>query len=155
MLRLVEENNPAVYAELGVAPGITGRSGASRVDVQSLVIPKATPYPNAALALAVFVTNPEMQAEFSKWAGIFPSNLLSYQDPYFQSSEGGQLPMIRPLAYDYVINAENRFVTFPRDAEVRQIAAEATQAALLGQLSPLEALEQMSSRINALLGLGN
>jgi putative chitobiose transport system substrate-binding protein len=152
MLRIVNDNNPAVFAQLGVAGGITGSSGASSVDVQALVIPKATATPNAALALALFITNPETQAEFSKWAGIFPSNLRSYADPYFTSTEGGQLPMIRPLAFDYVFNADNRSVAFPRDTEVQQIVTEATQAALLGQMSPQAALDQMSQRINALLG---
>lgn len=152
MLRLVAENNPAVYADLGVTQGITGSSGAKRMDVQSLVIPNASANPNAALALALFITNPETQAEFSKWAGIFPSNLSSYADPYFQTTEGGQLPMIRPLAFDYVRTADNRVVTFPRDAEVQQIVTEAAQAALLGQMTAQEALDQMSERINALLG---
>ena len=152
MLRIVGENNPAVYADLGVAAGITGSSGASAVDVQALVIPKDTAYPNAALALSLFITNPETQAEFAKWAGIFPSNLRSYEDPYFTSTEGGQLPMIRPLAFDYVSSADNRAVSFPRDTEVQQIVTESTQAALLGQLSPQDALDQMSQRINALLG---
>ncbi len=152
MLRLVAENNPAVYADLGVTQGITGTSGAKRMDVQSLVIPNDTAYPNAALALALFITNPETQAEFSKWAGIFPSNLQSYADPYFMTTEGGQLPMIRPLAFDYVRTADNRVVTFPRDAEVQQIVTETTQAALLGQMSPQAALDQMSERINALIG---
>ena len=104
------------------------------------------------MALALFITNPETQAEFSKWAGIFPSNLRSYADPYFTSTAGGQLPMIRPLAFDYVFNADNRSVAFPRDTEVQQIVTEATQAALLGQMSSQAALDQMSQRINALLG---
>ena len=151
LLRLVNENNPEVYEQLAVAPGITGSSGASRVDVQALVIAADTEYPNAALALATFITNAETQAEFSKWAGIFPSNLDSYEDPYFASDEGGQLPQIRPLAFDYVQNADNRSVTFRNDAEVQQAVTEATQLALLGQATPQEALDQLETRINELV----
>jgi putative chitobiose transport system substrate-binding protein len=148
LLRLVDENNPDVYEQLEVASGITGSSGASRVDVQALVLAEETEFPNAAMALALFVTNPETQAEFSKWAGIFPSNFGAYSDPYFTSTEGGQLPQIRPLAFDYVQNADNRSITFPNDAEVQQAVTEATQLALLGQASPQEALEQLETRIN-------
>lgn len=151
LLRLVAENNPEVYAQMEVAQGVTGSSGASSVDVQSLVIPKDTPYPNAALAVALCVTNPANQAEFGKWAGVYPSNLLSYQDPYYQSSEGGQLPEIRPLAEAYVKSADNRIVTFPNDAEVQQAVIEATQLALLGELSAEEALSQLSERINQIV----
>ena len=151
LLRLINENNPEVYEQLGVAPGITGSSGASSLDVQSLVIAADTPNPNAALALALFVTNPETQAEFSKWAGVFPSNLASYEDPYFSSSEGGQLPQIRPLAEDYVKNADNRAVSLRNDAEVQQAVTQATQLALLGQETPQEALSELQARINEIV----
>ena len=151
LLRLVEENNPQVYEQLAVAQGITGSSGASSVDVQSLVVAADTEYPNAALALATFITNAQTQAEFSKWAGIFPSNLDSYEDPYFASSEGGQLPQIRPLAQEYVESADNRAVTLNNDAEVQQAVTEATQAALLGQSTPEEVLDGLETRINELV----
>lgn len=152
MLRLVEEANPDVYAQLGVAPGITGSSGANATDVQSLVIPKDAPYPNAALALAVFVTNAETQAAFSKEVGIFPSNLLSYEDPFFSAvEEGNALSTIRPLAYDYVLNAENRRPTFPNDAEVQQVIIDAQNAALLGEKTPQQALDDMVAAIEELI----
>lgn len=152
MLRLVEESNPDVYAVMGVAPGITGSSGANGVDVQSLVIPAETPYPNAALALAVFVTNPEVQAAFSKEVGIFPSNLLSYEDPFFQTTEeGNPISSIRPLALDYVTNAENRVVSFPNDAEVQQAIVDAQNAALLGEKTPQQALDDLVALMNELI----
>lgn len=152
MLRLVDENNPDLYAQLGIAPGVTGTSGANAVDVQSLVIPTATKYPNAALALAVFVTNPETQAAFSKEVGIYPSNLLSYEDPFFQTIEEGNITsQIRPLAYDYVRTADNRELSFPNSAEVEQVIREETEAALLGQKTAEEAVQAMQERINEIL----
>ncbi|NLX10811.1 MAG: sugar ABC transporter substrate-binding protein [Chloroflexi bacterium] len=152
MLRLVEENNPDVYATLGVAPGITGSSGANAVDVQSLVVAAESEYPNAALALAVFVTNPEVQAAFSKEVGIFPSNLLSYEDPFFATvEEGNPISTIRPLAHDYVLNADNRRPTFPNDAEVQQAIIDAQNAALLGEKSPQQALDDLVAEIEELI----
>ncbi len=152
LLRLVEENNPDVYATLGIAPGVTGNSGANGVDVQSLVVPAMTEYPNAALALAVFVTNPEVQAAFAKQVGIFPSNLLSYDDPFFQTTEEDNLvSQIRPLAYDYVLNSENREISFPNSAEVEQLIRDETEAALLGVKSAQEALDAMVAGINTIL----
>lgn len=152
MLRLVQESNPEVFAKLGIAPGITGESGANRMDVQSLVIPTATEYPNAALAFALFITNPEVQTAFSKEVSIFPSNLLSYEDPFFTEVDPeNPLSIVRPLAYDYVVNAENRFVSLPNTEEVQQIVAIEQEAALLGIRSPEEALANMVRRINELL----
>lgn len=148
MLRLVEENNPEVFAQLGVAPGIVGTSGKNAMDVQSLVVPAGTPYPNASLALALFVTNPEVQAAFSKEVGIFPSNLVSYSDPFFQTTdETSPASIIRPLAFDYVSGAENRSVSFTNDAEVQQAIVDAQMAALLGEVSPQEALDNLAAQI--------
>lgn len=150
MLRLVEENNPDLnYA---VVPGVAGSSGANPTDVQSLVVPSNTEYPNAALALAVFVTNPETQAAFAKEVGIYPSNLLSYEDPFFQTTdETNPASMIRPLAYEYVLNSDNRPLTFPNSAEVEQVVIEEQAAALLGEKSAQEALDSMVSRINEII----
>jgi putative chitobiose transport system substrate-binding protein len=153
MLRLVEENNPDMFTtNLGVAPGITGTSGANQVDVQSLVVPAAAEYPNAALALALFVTNPEAQAAFAKEVGIFPSNLLSYQDPFFTTTEDGNpVSAVRPLALDYVTNAENRTVSFPNDAEVQQAIVDAQNQALLGEKTPQQALDDLCTQIDSLI----
>ncbi len=152
MLRLVNEANPAVFEQTAVAPGITGTSGKNAVDVQSLVIPANAPYPNAALALALFVTNPETQAAFSKEVGIFPSNLLSYNDPFFQTTDpANPVSVIRPLALDYVTNAENRAITFPNDAQVQQVIVDAQNAALLGSKTPQQALDDMVAQMNALI----
>jgi putative chitobiose transport system substrate-binding protein len=152
MLRLVNENNPDVFAQLGVAPGVTGRGGVNGVDVQSLVVPAASKYPNAALALAVFITNAQVQAAFSKEVGIFPSNLLSYEDPFFQSVDPeNPVSVIRPLAYDYVLKAENRRPSFPNDAEVQQAIVDAQNAALLGEKAPQEALDDMVVKMDELI----
>ena len=88
MLRLVEEVT-RTCSRLAVAPGITESSGANATDVQSLVIPADAEYPNAALALAVFVTNPEVQAAFSKEVGssLKPAEL---RGPVLLDGGGGQ-----------------------------------------------------------------
>jgi putative chitobiose transport system substrate-binding protein len=152
LLRLVQETNPDVYAQLAVAPGVTGSSGKNAMDVQSLVIPASTPYPNAALALALFVTNPETQAAFSKEVNIFPSNLVSYADPFFQEIDPeNPISVIRPLALDYVTNAENRVPTFPNDAEVQQVIIDAQNAALLGTKPAQQALDDMVAQMNDLI----
>jgi len=132
--------------------GITGTSGTNGVDVQSLVIPAETPYPNAALALAAFITNPEVQAAFSKEVGIYPSNLMSYEDPFFQTSDPeNPATLVRPLAYDYVLGAQNLRPSFPNDAEVQQAIIDAQNAALLGEKTPQQALDDMVAAMTELI----
>lgn len=151
MLRLVGENNPDVFEVMGVAPGVTGISGKNGVDVQSLVVPANSAYPNAALALATFITNAETQAAFGKEVGIYPSNLMSYEDPFFQTvDEANVATSVRPLAYDYVVTAENRTFVFTNDAEVQQAIVNAQTAALLGEKSAQQALDDLVAEISTL-----
>lgn len=150
MLRLVEEANPDLnYA---VVPGVSGTSGANPTDVQSLVVTGSTEFPRASLALALFVTNAETQAAFAKEVGIYPSNLESYNDPFFQTvDEENPGSMIRPLAQGYVEGADNRPTVFPNAAEAEQVILEEQTAALLGEKSTQEALDSMAARLNELI----
>jgi putative chitobiose transport system substrate-binding protein len=153
MLRLVQESNPDVFEVMGVAPGITGTSGVNGVDVQSLVIPAGTEFPNASLALAQFVTSADVQTAFAQEVNIFPSNLVSYEDEFFQTmDETNPVSALRPLALEYVQNARNLRPTFPNDAEVQQAVLNAQNAALLGEATAQDALDTLVTEINALIG---
>ncbi len=156
LLRLIEENNPEVYESLFLVNGIVGAANIRTIGgVQTLAIPASTQYPNAAVAFAVFVTNPDVQTAFSREVPIFSSNLVSYEDPFFQS-EGEQLTdSLRPLAGEYFRTAVNTAILdFPSLSEVEQIVVGEFQAALLGVKSSQAALDDMARRINEILARG-
>jgi putative chitobiose transport system substrate-binding protein len=154
LLRLIEENNPDVFAALELANAPTGSAGIRNIGgVQMLVIPDSTPNPNAALAFAVFLTNPEVQTAFSQEVPIYSSNEVSYEDEFFTSGEGDQLTdRVRPIAFDYFSQAEPvNLGDFPNLAEVELVVLYETQSALLGDKTPAEAVEAMQNRINEIL----
>jgi putative chitobiose transport system substrate-binding protein len=153
LFRLIEENNPEVFESLELTNSFVGEANIRSIGgVQTLVIPEATEFPNAALAFATFLTNPDVQTAFSREVPIYSSNLESYDDPFFQ--EGGEqlTDELRPLAAEYFQTAQSSgILDFPNLAEVEQIVLGEFQSALLGVKSSQDALDDMASRINQIL----
>ena len=153
LFRLVEENNPDVYASLFLENQFTGAANIRSIGgVQTLTIPAETEFPNAALAFATFVTNADTQTAFSQEVPIYSSNLDSYEDPFFTDGGPSLTDQLRPLAGEYFQNATNTgILDFPNLAEVEQIVLGEFQAALLGVKTSQEALDSMAERINDIL----
>lgn len=152
LLRLIQESNQEVYDNLVLVNGITGAANIRNIGgVQMLVIPASTPYPNAALAFAVFMTNAESQTAFTQEAAIFSSNIESYGDPFFTEGGPSLTDALRPLAREYFLSAQPVNISFPNVAQVEQVVLGETQAALLGVKTPEQAVADMQDRINAII----
>lgn len=153
LFRLVEENNPEVFNSLFLEQQFVGAANIRSIGgVQMLVVPASTPFPNAALAFATFVTNPDVQTAFSREVPIYSSNLISYEDPFFTEGGPALTDQLRPLAADYFRDATNTgILNFPQLAEVEQIVLGEFQSALLGAKGSQEALDAMAARINEIL----
>src|SRR5690606_1064031 len=72
LIREVRSNNPSLYGWLAAVPMPVGKSGVVGPTAMALSVKADTKYPNAAMALAAFITNPRSQLEFSKIVGIYP-----------------------------------------------------------------------------------
>ena len=62
LIREVRANNPALYGYLGVVPAPVGKSGVVGKGLMALSVKADTKYPNASLALAQFMSNPQKYA---------------------------------------------------------------------------------------------
>ncbi len=152
LLRLIEESNQEVFDSLVLVNGITGSANIRNIGgVQMIIIPESTPYPNAALAFAQFMTNAEAQTAFTQEAAIFSSNLESYDDPFFTEGGPALTDGLRPLARDYFLSAQPINISFPDLAQVEQVVLGETQAALLLVKTPEEAIADMEARINEII----
>jgi putative chitobiose transport system substrate-binding protein len=152
LLRLINEANPEVYESLVLVNGITGAANIRNIGgVQMIVVPANTPFPNAALAFAQYMTSAEAQTAFTQEAAIFSSNLDSYSDPFFTEGGPALTDGLRPLARDYFLSAQPVSIGFPNQAQVEQIVLGETQAALLGVKTPAQAVADMQDRINAVI----
>jgi putative chitobiose transport system substrate-binding protein len=153
LFRLVQENNPEVFESLFLGQQFVGAANIRSIGgVQTLVVPANSQFPNAALAFAAFVTNPDTQTAFSREVPIYSSNLASYEDPFFTEGGPALTDQLRPLAGEYFQNAVNTgILDFPQLAEVEQIVLGEFQAALLGVKTSQQAVDDMAARINAIL----
>jgi ABC-type glycerol-3-phosphate transport system substrate-binding protein len=114
-------------------------------------VKKDTKFPNAAIALAQFFTNPKSMLEFSKIVPIYPSTPASYDDPFFSAKPVAVEDSAKPIAKDIVSKSADIVPTIPHKADVNQIVLDAVQQALFNNVDPQKALSDAVAQANALL----
>jgi putative chitobiose transport system substrate-binding protein len=151
LIREVRANNPGMYGYLAVVPAPVGKSGVTPPTSMALSVKKDTPYPKAALALAVFFTNPRSQLEFSKIVSIYPSTPASYDDPFFTVPPVAIEESARPLAKDIISQQADIMPEIPKFQDVNEIVRQAVEAALFNDVPAQEALSDAVAKANALI----
>jgi putative chitobiose transport system substrate-binding protein len=151
LIRDVRANNPGLYGYLAVVPSPVGKSGVVGKGLMSISVKKDTQYPNAAIALAQFFTNPKSMLEFSKLVAIYPSTPDSYADPFFSAKPVAIEDSAKPFAEETISKYADIVPTIPHKADVNQIVLDAIQQALFNGVDPQQALSDAVAQANALL----
>jgi ABC-type glycerol-3-phosphate transport system substrate-binding protein len=151
LIREVRANNPGLYGYLGVVPAPVGKSGVVGKGLMALSVKADTKYPNAALALAQFMSNPQSMLEFAKVVAVYPSTPASYDDPFFAAAPVAIEDSAKPYAKDAVSKLADILPTVPHKAEVNEIVLQAVQQALFNGVDPQTALTDAVAQANALL----
>ena len=152
LIRVVRENNPGLYGYLATVPAPVGKSGALNPTSMAMSVKADTKYPNAALALAVFMTNPRSQLEFSKIVGIYPSTPASYDDPFFTEKPVAIEEEVRPIAEEIISKQADIVPEYPQPADVNEIVRKAVESALYSDVAAQQALSDAVTEANALIG---
>jgi putative chitobiose transport system substrate-binding protein len=151
LIREVRSNNPGMYGYLAVVPVPVGKSGALNPTSMAMSVKADTEYPNAAMALAVFMTNPRSQLEFSKLVGIYPSTPASYEDPFFTQAPVAIEDQARPIAKDIISKQADIVPEYPMPADVNEIVKQAVESALYNNVDAQQALSDAVAEANALI----
>ncbi|NJO51842.1 MAG: sugar ABC transporter substrate-binding protein [Leptolyngbyaceae cyanobacterium RM2_2_4] len=149
-LETVATNAPAIAEVSGVAPQITGSTGAKSVAVMNLVIPQSTDQPDAALKFALFVTNNENQLTFAKAANVLPSTVEALKDGYFTDLPAEVAPPDRARMVS-ASQMEDAQVLLPQIEDVKQLQGiiyDNLQAAMLDQKTVEQAIADAESEWN-------
>ena len=158
-LRSIRTNAPAVAARTRVAPPLTGPDGSANVAVMNLVVPQQSDQPEEAVDFALFLTNPANQYDFAKASGTLPSaqeamvalrqDVLQARKQLDPEDEAAAQAL---SAQEVSLGAlEQARVLVPADPEIKQLQAviyQHLQQAMLGQLSPEEAVEAAAEAWN-------
>lgn len=158
-LNSIRTNAPAVAARTRVAPPLTGPDGSSNVAVMNLVVPEQSDQPEEAVDFALFLTNPANQYNFAKASGTLPSAdeaIAALKQDVRQAQKdlkpGAETAAQALSAQEVSLRAlERGRVLVPADPQIKQLQAviyNHLQRAMLGQLSPEEAVETAAAAWN-------
>jgi len=156
----IRTNAPAVAARTQVAPPLTGPDGSANVAVMNLVVLEQSDQPEEAVDFALFLTNPANQYDFAKASGTLPSAAEAMvalrqdvrQDRQRLTSEDDVTAQALSAREASLGALENARVLVPADPEIKQLQAviyNHLQQAMLGQLSPAEAVEAAAAAWNS------
>ncbi len=151
LIRDVRQNNPGLYGYLGVVPRPVGKSGVIGKGLMAISVKKDTKYPNAAIALAQFFTNPKSMLEFSKIVSIYPSTPASYDDPFFSAAPVAIEDSAKPYAKDAISKYADIVPAIPHKADVNAIVLKHIQDALFNNVPVQQALDAAVAEANKLL----
>jgi putative chitobiose transport system substrate-binding protein len=150
LARTVKDQNATLYQNLAMAQAPLGKSNVSGKGLMSISVKGDTKYPNAAMALAQYFTNPRSMVEFSKQVAVYPSSASAYDDPFFASAPTAVEDSARPLAKDIVSTYADIVPTVPNKADVNDIVLKAIESALFNGVDAQKALTEAVQKANAL-----
>jgi len=151
LIREVKSNNSQLYGDLAVVPAPVGKSGVVGKGLMGISVKADTKYPNAAIALAQYFTNPRSMVEFAQQVAVYPSSAKAYEDPFFASTPSAIEDSARPIAKDIVSKYADIVPTIPKKADVNDIVLHAVEDALFNNVDPQKALSEAVAKANALI----
>lgn len=149
----VQENAPEIYENTLPSKAIAGDTGKKTMSVQNIVVPSQTEHEKAAVQFALFLTNAENQLEFSKLTPILPSVTKALEDPYFTDAGDDAEPIdfVRIVSAEQLDEAELLVPPMENYDELRTAMYDAISAAMLGEMTAQEALDQAEQEWNEIL----
>ncbi len=152
-LDIVKENAPSVLEATKTAPIITGKTNKKNVAAMNLVVPKQSKHQQAAVDFSIFLTNAENQVEFDKLTAILPSIETALDDPFFNELPAEPTPIdeARLVSASQLKDSEVLIPPMSNFEELRTAMNEALHAAMLGEISVEDALNQAEVKWNEIL----
>ncbi|WP_221567200.1 ABC transporter substrate-binding protein [Alkalihalobacillus sp. TS-13] len=152
-LNKVEENAPDILKATKSGPQITGASGKKNTAAMNLVVPKQSEHQDEAVKFSLFITNAENQVEFDKIVPILPSIESALDDPYFNELPEDPTPIdeARIVSAEQLKESEVLVPPMENYEELKTSINEALHAAMLGKMTPEEAVEQAETEWNEIL----
>jgi putative chitobiose transport system substrate-binding protein len=155
LLRNLQTNAPGIAAVTTPHPPLRGPTGATNVAVMNLVVPRSSKQPEAAVDLALFLTNGANQLRFAEAARVLPSSRAALEemerrlrmatatDPGEQLARKARLLALRSLETARVLVPPT-----PGLKRLQTILYTQLQRAMLGQASSDDALETAAREWN-------
>lgn len=153
-LNFIRTSNAALYAQIDVAPALTGPGVPPNLAVMNLAVPTASRQAAAAFDFAAFVSNADNQLAFAKTVPVLPSTQASYADPFLSTTAASPELIDRARALSAAQALQGRVLVPPMRAysKLRNSYSLQLQAQMLGKQTPDEALRTVGQQWAGLLG---
>ncbi|WP_165949304.1 ABC transporter substrate-binding protein [Kribbella turkmenica] len=150
-LKIIQQNSPAVYAQVGVGKPLGDASSRTWLVAHGIAVPKKSGNLPTALAFAKFLTSAENQLALAKQSSVFPSTTTSLADPFFTA--GGSDLVVAARAIAAASLRDNKTTVKPSavDAEFATTLWSSLQPAILGTVSPSDALSDAENKLTKIL----
>ncbi len=149
MPRLEKDNN-AVWKLTKVAPHPLSAGQVVNASTFAYAVPKGVKDPKAAAALAAWLTNDEQQLAFSKRTGTtFPTTIKAARDPFLSSGGESVNDKARAAAAKTMRNGRDLTVPVPNASELNKSFKDNIEAAIYGQKTAKQALDDIVKVWNA------
>lgn len=149
MPRLEKDNN-AVWKVTTVAPHPIGAGQVVQASTFAYAVPKGVRDPKRAAQLAAWLTNDENQLAFSKRTGTtFPTTVKAANDPFFRAGGNTVNDQARLMASRTMRNGKDLTVPVPNAAELNKAFKDNIEAAIFGQKTAKQALDDIVKVWNA------
>jgi putative chitobiose transport system substrate-binding protein len=154
-LRSIQTNAPQVAAATRAYAPLTGADGTANVALMTLTVPRQSPRPREALALALFLTNGPNQARFVQEAPVLPSSLealhlvrsqLEAERP--ADAFARQIHEARLLSLTTLEQSRVLVPSTPGIKRLQSIIYTQLQRAMLGQISSDQAVNEAALQWN-------
>lgn len=140
-LQSIKNNNPGLYADVGVALQLGGEGAAPNIAAMNVAVLERSPNKQAAFKFAAFLTNAANQTAFAQRVPILPSSVASYNDKFFTSTTGDALlDEARALSIRQVKTGVVLVPPMRKYSKFRSDYARNLQAVMLGRKSVGDAL---------------
>lgn len=157
-LRNVKANAEAVYNVTGVGKEALNEGVKPLFSGQFIAVSVTTPNAPLAVEFAKFFTSSESELEWAKFgidtetAVVFPGSAEALKDPALMNVEGDDVfAKARRLAAEESLEAEAFAPSFYVTGQVQQSLVNNVNEAIVGKVSPQEALDKAQSEMNELL----
>ncbi|MCM3478559.1 ABC transporter substrate-binding protein [Caldibacillus thermoamylovorans] len=143
----IESGAPDVYKVAKAGQPLNDIDAPMNVAVMNFSIPSTTDNPDAAVALAEFVTNAKNQLEFAKVAGtVLPSTTESLEDEYFQNP-GDSPKALGMLEASKSLNRSKVLIPILENtSELYEAVKMAYVKNILGDITPKEAVQEIADK---------
>ena len=154
-LRNLQTNAPGIAAVTTPHPPLRGPSGDTNVAVMNLVVPRRSPLPEAAVDLALFLTNGANQLRFAEAARVLPSSRGALEE--LERRLRAETPadpgerLVREARLLAVRSLETARVLVPPTPGLKRLQTilyTQLQRAMLGRISSDQALETAAREWN-------